>query len=276
MDIFTHTASGLAAGAVVAGFTKRRPAAQVGIIALSGLGGALPDLDVISLWSRFDATFGLFFGLALPGTEIYPAHLWYSHHGFMHSMAAALLIALLFAASGWLWSRLLVSGKVPKGFRTNDRAPKSFRESLQSPALLGFVLGFWLHLVEDMLTPGSSWGGVRLLWPLKTYVGGWGKIWWWNNYDLFLIVSGTLAACVTVLIVRRQRRMRVLLIGLFALGIMLFSIQVAERDANYAYTRRTAQTPNFEAESRRQQRETLPSWLYRTMSWVDDHVPVSF
>lgn len=270
MDILTHTISGMAAGALVAGFTKKKPAAQVGIVALSGLGGALPDLDAISLWSDFDATFGRFFDLALPGREIYSGRLWYSHHGFLHSIAAAVLVAVIFAVIGRLFqTRRGIGG-----------SSNSLHDSLHRlfPALIGFVSGFVLHLTEDMLTPAASWGGVRLLWPLKTYIGGTGDIWWWNNYDLFLIATGTLAACFSVLVLMRwtRRHLRPVLLGLFLLGCVLFTVQVAARDTNYAYTAHTARSRDLETESKREQREILGEELYAAMSWLDDRIPVAF
>jgi len=54
--------------------------------------------------------------------------------------------------------------------------------------LIGFFLGFLVHLIEDIPTPASTWGGVNFFYPSKLYIRGIGVIWWWSNYDIFLIV----------------------------------------------------------------------------------------
>ena len=58
MDIITHTLSGVATGTVVMSFSPKGYKAKLGILSISGFGAALPDLDAISLWSRFDNLFG--------------------------------------------------------------------------------------------------------------------------------------------------------------------------------------------------------------------------
>jgi len=42
-------------------FSRRGSLEKTGITSLSGFGAALPDLDAISLWSRFDSTIGKFY-----------------------------------------------------------------------------------------------------------------------------------------------------------------------------------------------------------------------
>lgn len=54
--------------------------------------------------------------------------------------------------------------------------------------MLGFSTGYLMHLLEDLPTPSGSWDGINFLWPSTQYYGGIGEIWWWNNYDIFLIV----------------------------------------------------------------------------------------
>jgi hypothetical protein len=63
------------------------------VIGFSGLGGALPDFDAISLWSGFDKTFGKLFNLSNSGEVIYFSKFWYSHHGFLHSILASVILA---------------------------------------------------------------------------------------------------------------------------------------------------------------------------------------
>ncbi len=167
MDIFTHTISGLAAGTVASSFSAKRPASRFGIISLSGFAGAFPDIDAISLWSRFDSTFGELFHLQYTGKDVYSAKLWYSHHGFFHSLVAAILFAALIGLVCYLTRnkfKELKGGNLLKSYQSNCLL------------LIGFVAGYTIHLLEDMPTPASSWGGVNFLWPTEFYIGGTGQI----------------------------------------------------------------------------------------------------
>ena len=102
MDILTHTLSGIAVGTVIASFTNKGFKQKLGLIALSGFGGALPDFDAISLWSKFDSTIGELFNLNYTGKEIYFSKLWYSHHGALHSIFGGILIAVIIAIITYL------------------------------------------------------------------------------------------------------------------------------------------------------------------------------
>ncbi len=95
MDILSHSLSGVAFGTVIASFTDKGFKRKAGVVLLSGFGGALPDIDAISLWSKFDTTIGHFFGLAHSGNEIYFSKFWYSHHGAMHSLLVAGIVTLI-------------------------------------------------------------------------------------------------------------------------------------------------------------------------------------
>jgi membrane-bound metal-dependent hydrolase YbcI (DUF457 family) len=267
MDLLTHIVAGLAAGTVVAGFSKKKGmAAHAAIVAAAGAGGALPDLDAISLWSKFDATIGKLLHLDHSGAVIYAGKFWYSHHGFLHSIAAALLIACGIAAIGFL-PRARARGV---GFRR-------YLGRL-TPVSAGFAAGFVIHLLGDMPTPASDWGGVRLLWPLKTYVGGTGEIWWWNNYDLFLIACGTFAVGAALLILGRSARFRApyAIAAAFALAGALSLVQIHSREVDYAYTGNTNRYRQFEEASKRQQREILGERLYTAMEWFDRKLPILF
>ena len=59
MDILTHTFSGFACGTVVASLHQGTLFDKVGIVLAGSIGGCLPDLDAISLWSGFDQYIGL-------------------------------------------------------------------------------------------------------------------------------------------------------------------------------------------------------------------------
>ncbi|MBK7637485.1 MAG: metal-dependent hydrolase [Saprospiraceae bacterium] len=81
MDIITHTLSGALVGATVSSFTDNTRLKIWSILA-GTLGGCLPDIDAISLWSGFDDTIVKWFHLDHAGQDIYFSKFWYSHHGF--------------------------------------------------------------------------------------------------------------------------------------------------------------------------------------------------
>ena len=104
MDILTHAISGLAAGTAVVGISQNRKIGSLKIIGFSGLGAVLPDIDAVSMWSKFDSTFGKLFHLSYSGRTIYSMKLWYSHHGFFHSIVAALLFTFLLGLIFYLFN----------------------------------------------------------------------------------------------------------------------------------------------------------------------------
>ncbi len=269
MDILIHSFSGLAVGTVVASFSKRGWKDRAKIIAISGFGGALPDLDAISLWSGFDSTFGTFFNLDHSGKGIYSAKFWYSHHAFLHSIAAAFFMAALFGLFGWMVETKIFKSK-PNQLRSWGK-----RNRL---TFLGFVLGYLLHLLEDMPTPASTWGGVNLFWPSPAYVGGTGDIWWWNNYDIFLIVVGVIFANLFLILARRffHFRLRQLSLGVFIFGFSLAVYQIKTRPYDFAYSGHTTQYTEFESKSKEIQKEILGDKLYRVMERFDRRLPVYF
>jgi membrane-bound metal-dependent hydrolase YbcI (DUF457 family) len=103
MDILTHAISGLAVGTVIIGISQKRKIGNLKIIGFSGFGAVLPDIDAVSMWSKFDNTFGKLFHLTYPGRAIYAMKLWYSHHGFFHSIVAALLFVFLLGVIFYLF-----------------------------------------------------------------------------------------------------------------------------------------------------------------------------
>ncbi len=269
MDILIHSFSGVAVGTVVASFSKHGWKDRAKILTISGFGGALPDLDAISLWSGFDSTFGTFFNLDHSGKEIYSAKFWYSHHAFLHSIAAAFLMAALFGLFAWVIETKVFKSKpirIGSWFNRNRLA------------ILGFVLGYFLHLLEDMPTPASTWGGVNFFWPSPAYVGGTGDIWWWNNYDIFLIVVGIIIINLLLTIAKRFLRfnLRKLSIGVFVFGLSLALYQIKTRPYDFAYSGYTTQYAEFEKKSKEIQKEVLGEELFRMMERFDRRLPVYF
>lgn len=269
MDILSHMVSGLAAGTVIAALSKRSFAGKTAIVAFGGLGGVLPDIDAISLWSGFDDSIGKLLHLPYPGKVIYSAKLWYSHHAFFHSIAAGLLFALII---GLLLFLSLNIGKKAQGIEIRE----SFRK--QQRLLISFFCGYLMHLMGDIPTPSSSWGGVRMFWPAETYVGGTGDIWWWNNYDIFLILSVVFLLNMVVLTFTHFRKKTSFkqVLSVFILGLILSAIQIASRDDDYSYSGHTSRYNEMESASKKQQEKILGKKLYSLMENFDKALPFYF
>ena len=261
MDIITHTLSGVAVATVVINVKSFSFKQSSIILGVATLGGCLPDIDVISLWSGFDASIGQWFSLQ-PGRHIYSAKYWYSHHAFFHSLLASVLFTVLVG--------LVAFGKqlVKQGFSR----PTSFQVSL----MLVFFMAYNIHLLEDMLTPSSTWGGVAYLWPNPVYIGGWGKIWWWNNYDVFGIVVLVIGLNLLVkLILKRRSVAGYTSLVVFFMGFSLSTYLVNSRNISYNYSR-SGEFRNLEQQSLKEQKDLLGDRIYHVMLRIDRMIPVSF
>ncbi|MDR1866359.1 MAG: metal-dependent hydrolase [Bacteroidales bacterium] len=270
MDILTHTVSGLAAGSVLANMTPADvPVCKKWRIMIAGaVGGAFPDMDAISLWSRFDATIGRWFGLEHSGSVIYSGKFWYSHHAFFHSVVAALAV-------GWLAVCL------PSVLRRMTRRKTSFGLFPKSckPVYFGFVAGWLAHLLGDCITPASTWGGVRMFWPLPVYVGGWGNVWWWNNYDLFLIITLCFLlnlAWMTATAPSGKRRIRAVPAAIALITFLWLAVQVKSRQTDYAYEGHATRYRQLEEASKKEQQRILGTGMYRWMEKLDNKLPFYF
>jgi len=263
MDLLTHTLSGIAVGTVIAGFSSQRLKEKSNILLFSGLGGAFPDIDAISLWPGFDKTFGKFFGLSHAGKDIYVSKYWYSHHGFFHSLLASILFALII-------------GFLLRIFQKKTTFINSLKD--HSLILTGFIAGFILHLLEDMPTPIGAWGGVRLFWPLKIYIGGWGNIWWWNNYDIFLMVVGVIALNLLILGLKRKIKTDIskLTIVVLLLAVVLCVFQIRTRGFNFNPDGKKNLYERYEVKSKEIQRRTLGKTTFKIMEKFDGLVPLNF
>jgi hypothetical protein len=127
-----------------------------------------------------------------------------------------------------------------------------------------------------MPTPASVWGGVNLFFPSENYIGGSGKIWWWNNYDIFLlIVLCMLINGVLLFTLKRNlRRKAVFIVAVFTL--LLVVIQINTRQYNYAYIGNTNRYNEMEQQSKKEQERILGKRIYSCMEWLDKHLPVNF
>lgn len=283
MDILIHTLSGVAIGTVISGFMRKGAKEKLKVIGFSGLGGAFPDIDAISLWSRFDSTFGRVFNLKDSGSTIYFSKFWYSHHGFFHSIAASIILALSIGFIFYIAQRVFNK-------KINENLTSSLK--LNSPILTGFAAGFIMHLFEDMPTPACVWGGVRLLWPLNIYIGGTGEIWWWNNYDIFIIIVGLIVVNGVILSlnsrssnqepkartdeIKRTAFSGKLTLGVFILAFVLCMIQIKTRGYDFNYTGQTSKFQQYERKSKEVQRKILGKKVYEKMVKFDRKVKVNF
>lgn len=267
MDILSHTFSGLAIGACATQFAVLGKRNQIKIIILSGLAGFLPDLDVVSMWSGFDSFIGKWFDLKELGKEIYHKKYWYSHHGFLHSLLSSLLFTLVVASFQFkkLIKRMHVTASLKKSI----------------PLAISVFLSYNIHLWEDMITPYFTWGGVAYVFPINSYWGGKGFVWWWNNYDLFLIIFLTfifgMVALLFSWLLRKKLRNVVVIILFFS--VLLFCNQVSNRSFDFQYhgfSEHHEVWQNYELQSKKLQKEILGDHLYEVMEWFDNQLPIWF
>lgn len=269
MDIITHTLSGVAVGTGISTFSTKGLKSQVYVILLSGFGGFLPDFDAISLWTKFDKLFGKLFGLTHTGKEIYFSKFWYSHHGFFHSLLASLIISFLIGILLYLVKNIFI---------------KSYNENLigvfknHKVIFSGIILGFILHLFGDMPTPSCVWGGVDLFWPSKTYIGGTGEIWWWNNYDIFLIIVGIILINLLIILSKQYLKIdiRKLTISLFLAGSILIFGQIKNRGFDFNYNGYTSNFNLYEQKSKEIQKRILGNRIYGLMVKFDKKIRMNF
>ncbi len=259
MDILSHAVSGLAVSTVISSQIKVKFTTKLKFWLTGIFAAVLPDFDVLSLWSKFDQTLGIWLNLQHTGNEIYFSKFWYSHHAFMHSLLAALIFGGTFLALGTLFKR------------KNDL-------KIRMCLLTTFILAYSAHLFGDMPTPASVWGGVKLFFPYDEYIGGFGNIWWWNNYDLFMIMLLVVLINVGISIVQEFRSVQIKIISLitFAIGLTLIMIQIKSRPFDFSYEGHTANYLQFEEQSQLLQQEILGTHLYKMMNDFDKKLPFYF
>lgn len=268
MDILIHTCSGAAIGSVAASYCNKGFSNKLKVIILSTFAGALPDLDAISLWSGFDIYIQPFFNLSNKGVEIYFDKRWYSHHAFMHSIFAGLFATIGLCCLIFFFRRTLKRGK-------NGLIESTFKSKI---VLVSFFSSYIIHLLEDMPTPASYWGGVNLFWPSSSYLGGTGQIWWWNNYDIFLIVLFVFAINTILHILNNVftinvKKLTPIILGL---GFSLAIYQINSRDYEFAYSGHTARFQEFEDKSKKVQKKILGDKLYHIMVKFDNKLSINF
>jgi membrane-bound metal-dependent hydrolase YbcI (DUF457 family) len=261
MDIISHSLSGAAVGTVAMSFAKK-PGQKLFLFFTGLFAGALPDFDAISYWTKFDSTIGSWFGFEQSGYQIYHSKLWYGHHGAMHSFCFGGVFAVLLG----LLQRQFIHSTLKVSFGLY---------------FITFFLGYSAHLFEDMPTPNFAWGGVRLLFPFEQYYGGFGKIWWWNNYDLFLIILVVIVINLKLHLLNIWIKMRIRVITpiVFSLGVFCFIYQIHQRPQSFNYSgfeeHHIVWHKNEQA-SKDYQKQVLGKWLYQKMEWLDNQIPLWF
>ena len=265
MDIISHTLTGVAVGTVFSTISNDSWKNKGLIVLTGGLGGALPDIDAISLWSKFDSTIGLFLGLRNSGREIYFGKFWYSHHAAFHSLLAPIILIQTSIIFNAIRRKTL-------GFSKNMEYVKK-RKFL----FLAFFFGFLLHLFEDMPTPASVWGGVNFFYPSSSYIGGFGNIWWWNNYDLVLIIFSVIVLNLLINMIPKYHDIKICTsVTVFLLGLSLFLFQISTRKVDFSYSGHTSDYAKFESQSKLIQKEILGEKLFKIMTEIDNKIPLNF
>jgi inner membrane protein len=268
MDILTHTLSGAAAASAIAAVSSRPLKDKFLIIFCGAAGAMLPDLDAVTLWSGFDPVIGKALALSQTGRSIYFGQHWYSHHNFMHSLTAAAIFTLAGALIAFLYCRRRSGGR---SVSTPIMSTSGF--------LLSFFFGYVMHLLGDLPTPDTIWNGIRLFWPLATPVGGFGYIWWWNNYDIFLIflAGGVLnAALIAAQRLSKKRILKSIPALIFLCMICATLFQITHRPTSFS----SAGNPTGHADkdhlSLAVQRNILGERFYGLMTTLDRHIPIPF
>lgn len=260
MDILTHTLCGVAVGTVVASFSNKTWKDKMTIFTVSAIGGAISDIDAISMWSKFDATFGKVFHFSHSGKDIYTEKFWYSHHAFFHSIIGGLFLTLLIGFIFYLLNQ-----------KKNKNLITSFQNNFL--ILIGFFGGFFLHLLCDMPTPNGAWGGVNLFFPSKTYIGGTGQIWWWNNYDIFLIVTGVILINLVLLSVRKFKKWTIVI---FTIGLLMSVRLINSRNIDFNQKELRINYQKSEEKSKEIQKKILGNKVYEIMNKFDNIIPLNF
>lgn len=253
MDILIHTLSGAAVATAAACLVKDNLSSRFKLVLLGSFAGALPDIDALSMWSGFDNSFGVWLNLNQSGREIYKGINWYSHHAFMHSFLASVVIPVI---------PILIYAIVKKQKPTTTTW---IHCSI-------FTLSFNAHLLGDLPTPGGSWNGIAYFFPSQDYIGGYGYTWWWNNYDIFILVF----TCVIINMISFFVLKRKNYFGTISLlvTISLCFIQLGRRD--FDFNSKDISSNIKSEKSLELQRKFLGDRVFNAMQKFDESLPVHF
>jgi hypothetical protein len=142
------------------------------------------------------------------------------------------------------------------------------------PYTIAFALAYLLHLAGDLISPSGIWGGMALFFPAKQYVGGWGLVWWWNNYDLLVILLLCIVfnLAMTFGLPMRSEASQRPPVFMFCLALLWISLQVSRRETDF-------NGQNFvtnETLSHEFQESVLGAPVYHQMRKVDEALPFGF
>jgi inner membrane protein len=266
MDILIHTLSGTTTAAFIATFSKANTKSKLLMVLLGGFAGALPDIDAISLWSKFDGTIGKWLHLNHSGNQIYFGKFWYSHHGFFHSLVAAAFFSFLF-----IFIRKILFNKEKWG--------AYFQASQTKFVFAIFFFSYISHLIGDLPTPGAVWGGIRLFFPFEAYVGGYGTTWWWNNYDVFFILALTTIAFIIMISLQERffRKDLIVMATVFYIAcITACTYFVTHHSISFAYSGNTSRYEYYERTSKMDQYKRIGKRLYFKIEYLDKKFPFYF
>ncbi|MGL4368102.1 MAG: hypothetical protein ACRCUT_00285, partial [Spirochaetota bacterium] len=115
-------------------------------------------------------------------------------------------------------------------------------------------------------------------WPLPYYTGGTGEIWWWNNYDIFLIVFAALAASELIyfagMLFRVNTKAAASAVLILCAGLVFFQIKTRNFDFNYSgFTPKYAE---YGKESKDIQKKLLPGSIYGIAAALDRKLRINF
>jgi hypothetical protein len=180
---------------------------------------------------------------------------------------AALLIAVIFG---------LVSYGVQKAVRKDKKGNFGRYCKNHFSLIIVFVVGYLLHLFGDMPTTASVWGGVNLFFPDSNYIGGSGKIWWWNNYDIFLLLVLCIIVNGILLLAFKRHIQHTAIVIVATLTLLCIEIQINTRQYDYAYSGNTTRYSEMEQQSKQEQESILGNRIYSAMEWLDKRLPLPF
>jgi inner membrane protein len=266
MDILIHTLSGATTAAFIATFSDSKTKVKLLMVLLGAFAGALPDIDAISLWSKFDGTFGKWLHLSHSGNQIYFGKFWYSHHGFFHSVFAAALFSIIFM---WIHNSCF----------SKEKWRDYFKRKQTKLLFAVFFFSYISHLLGDLPTPGAAWGGIRLFFPFEIYIGGYGTTWWWNNYDVFLallVTSGLLLLFILAEDKFLKKDLIKLASGIYIFGVLLCCYFVTHHSISFSYSGNTSRYEYYERTSKIDQWNRLGKRVASYISKIDKHLPFYF
>jgi Predicted membrane-bound metal-dependent hydrolase (DUF457). len=266
MDILIHTLSGTTTAAFIATFSNSNTKGKLLMVLLGAFAGALPDIDAISLWSKFDGTIGKWLHLSHSGNQIYFGKFWYSHHGFFHSIFAAALFSIIFIS-------------IRNTIYSKEKWATYFKLKQTKLLLAVFFFSYVSHLIGDLPTPGAVWGGVRLFFPFEVYIGGFGTTWWWNNYDVFLTLCTSTSLLILFICLENKflkNDLIKLASGIYICGFAICFHFVTHHSISFAYNGNTSRYAYYERTSKIDQRDRLGMKLATYISKIDKHLPFYF